>query len=239
MANEIQQNLTRILKHIDTLSQQYQRPKNAVQLLAVSKTRSCDEIRAAYAAGQRHFGENYAQELVKKARMLTDLSITWHFIGPIQTNKCRLIATHCDWVHCVWREKEMHQLNHYRDPHAPPLNICLQINIDQEETKSGLLLTQTARLCQQSQRFPHLNLRGLMIIPHPNIQLKNQTNNPFHRLHENYLQLRSQGFTLDTLSMGMSNDYPLAIAEGATIIRLGNAIFGTRSIKKGDDLSET
>ena len=231
MTHVIQQNLTRILDHIDILSQQYQRPKNAVQLLAVSKTRTDDEIRAAHAAGQHHFGENYAQELVGKAQRLADLSIVWHFIGPLQTNKCRLIAEHGSWVHSVWREKEMRLLNQQRPSHLPPLNVCLQINIDEEATKSGLLLSQVASLCEQSQVFPQLKLRGFMIIPQPVVALDNQQNNPFHRLHEHYLQLRSQGFALDTLSMGMSDDYPLAIAEGATIIRLGRAIFGTRLAK--------
>jgi PLP dependent protein len=231
MSTIIQQNLTTILKQVDQLSQQYGRLKNAVQLLAVSKTRSSEEIRQAYAAGQRHFGENYVQELTTKAQSLTDLEIIWHFIGPLQTNKCRLVAQHCQWVHSVWREKEMKILNQYRPAHLPPLNICLQVNIDQESSKSGVLLEELEQLCRCSQQFPQLKLRGLMIIPKPQAEAARQRE-PFHKLYRRYRQLRTQGVALDTLSMGMSSDYPLAIAEGATIIRVGNAIFGARPVKE-------
>jgi pyridoxal phosphate enzyme (YggS family) len=231
MSTIIQQNLATILKQVDQLSQQYGRPKNAVQLLAVSKTRGSDEIRQAYAAGQRHFGENYAQELMEKAQSLADLAIVWHFIGPLQTNKCRLVAEHCQWVHSVWREKEMKILNQHRPAHFPPLNICLQVNIDQEPSKSGVSPEELAQLCQSSQQFPKLKLRGLMIIPKPQTQVDRQRE-PFHQLYRYYRQLRTQGIALDTLSMGMSSDYPLAIAEGATIIRVGNAIFGARPTKE-------
>lgn len=198
-----------------------------VKLLAVSKAHPAEALRDAYNAGQRMFGENYLQEALNKQAELTDLAIEWHFIGPIQSNKTQPIAQHFDWVHSVDRLKIAQRLDAARPEHLMPLNICLQVNVSQEESKSGLPLEQTADLALAIQAMPRLRLRGLMAIPAPSKDIATQRNQ-FRQVRELFEQLNQQGLKLDTLSIGMSEDFSAAIAEGATIVRIGSAIFGPR-----------
>ncbi len=204
------------------------RAADSVMLLAVSKTFPAEAVRAAYAAGQTAFGENYVQEAVQKIAELRDLPLEWHFIGPIQSNKTREIAGHFAWVHGVDRLKIAERLAAQRPPHLPLLNICLQVNISGEETKSGIMPEELMALAQQVAALPNLRLRGLMAIPAPQDDPAEQRK-PFARMRTLFDELNAQGLRLDTLSMGMSHDFPAAIAEGATIVRIGTAIFGSRS----------
>jgi pyridoxal phosphate enzyme (YggS family) len=198
-----------------------------VKLLAVSKAHPAKALREAYNAGQRMFGENYLQEALNKQAKLNDLAIEWHFIGPIQSNKTQPIAQHFDWVHSVDRLKIAQRLDAARPEHLAPLNICLQVNVSQEESKSGLALEQAADLALAIQAMPRLKLRGLMAIPAPSKDIATQRHQ-FRQVRELFEQLNQQGLKLDTLSIGMSEDFPAAIAEGATIVRIGSAIFGPR-----------
>ena len=202
---------------------------NVVQLLAVSKTKPIEDIYALYKAGQRDFGENYLQEALQKQQSLAHLAINWHFIGPIQSNKTRDIASHFQWVHSVDRVKIAQRLNQQRPECLPPLNICLQVNVDAEETKSGLLLEDLDDAIKPILAFKKLRIRGLMAIPKSNQPIKNQQN-AFKKLRiaKNKLNERFN-LNMDTLSMGMSNDLEAAIEEGATIVRIGTAIFGSRT----------
>ena len=199
-----------------------------ITLLAVSKKHSAEKIRTAAELGLTQFGENYLQEALDKQAELADLNLIWHFIGPIQSNKTRAIAEHFDWVHSVDRLKIAQRLSAQRPETAKPLNVCLQINIDNEETKSGIMASDTIELARQVIALPRLNLRGLMIIPSAN-NSEEQQRDAFRRtriLKQTVnAELASQ---LDTLSMGMSADLNLAIAEGATIVRIGTALFGQR-----------
>ena len=188
-------------------------------LLAVSKTKPASDIIEAYQAGQRDFGENYAQELADKALQLHDFNITWHFIGPIQTNKTRLIAQHSDWVHSVDRGKIAERLNAQRPTHLPPLQVCIQVNVDQQASKSGVSEDELPTLVALVKSLPKLQLRGLMTIPDPS-----KPKPAFLRLAQ-----LAQEFELSTLSMGMSDDLEEAIAAGSTLVRIGSAIFGQRS----------
>ncbi|AJD50023.1 hypothetical protein S7S_18055 [Isoalcanivorax pacificus W11-5] len=201
----------------------------AVTLLAVSKTRQAAEIRALAALGVTDIGENYLQEALSKQDALADLPLTWHFIGPIQSNKTRDIATRFDWVHSVDRDKVARRLNDQRPGHLPPLNVCLQINIDDEDSKSGMALEAVPALAAQIQALPNLRLRGLMTIPRADAADGNRA--AFRVLAMTLSQLRHTIASLDTLSMGMSDDFEVAIAEGATLIRLGTALFGPRPAK--------
>ncbi len=206
------------------------RPEHAaqsVQLLAVSKAQSATAIREAYAAGQRHFGENYLQEALDKQAQLSDLAITWHFIGPIQSNKTQLIAQHFDWVHGIDRPKIAMRLNDARAKHSKPLQVCVQVNISHEPSKSGVLVADLEALVATIARLPHLQLRGLMAIPAPSQNINIQTQQ-FKQVRECYDNLLAKAYALDTLSMGMSDDYPIAIQQGATIVRIGSALFGAR-----------
>ncbi len=223
----IQARLADLHQRIDAAVQQYARPTGSVQLLAVSKTRPAEDIRAAYAAGQRHFGENYLQEAVDKIEQLRDLDIEWHFIGRIQSNKTKTIAEHFDWVHSVDTLKQAQRLNAQRPATLPPLNICLQINVDAEDSKGGTTLQQSVDLVRQIQQLPRLQLRGLMTLPAPAVGIEEQRR-PFRILRELRDQLSTPELPLETLSMGMSDDLEAAIAEGATIVRIGTAIFGPR-----------
>ncbi|WP_163836160.1 YggS family pyridoxal phosphate-dependent enzyme [Spartinivicinus ruber] len=202
-----------------------------VKLLAVSKTKPAELIRDAYEAGQTEFGENYLQEAIDKQQSLQDLPLIWHFIGPIQSNKTKPIAQHFDWVHSVDRLKIATRLNEARaETAASPLNICLQVNISSEASKSGVSLNELADLANATSRLPYLSLRGLMTIPAPTNDHAEQRANfarLFNALHKLQRQLPTQ--PLDTLSMGMSNDLEAAILEGATYVRVGTAIFGARS----------
>ncbi|HEX5538700.1 MAG TPA: YggS family pyridoxal phosphate-dependent enzyme [Methylophilaceae bacterium] len=206
------------------------RPDGAVALLAVSKAQPAAAIRQAFNAGQQAFGENYLQEALDKQAELTDLAIDWHFIGPIQSNKTQPIAQHFSWVHGVDRLKIAQRLNAARPETLPPLQICLQINVSEEASKSGVLPQQAPTLAAAIADLPRLRLRGLMAIPAPTADPELQRKQ-FARVRELYDTLRSQGLALDTLSMGMSQDFPAAIHEGATIVRIGSAIFGARPAK--------
>ena len=199
---------------------------NHTLLLAVSKAQTADKLRTAYLAGQCAFGENYVQEAIAKQADLTDLAIEWHFIGPIQSNKTALIAQHFDWVHSVDRLKIASRLNEARPQNTAPLNVCIQINSSDEDSKSGVDIDSLAILALAISKMPRLKLRGLMAIPAPTKNLAKQ-HAQFKIVADAYKTLK-QKFELDTLSIGMSDDYVAAIAEGATIVRIGSAIFGAR-----------
>lgn len=197
-------------------------------LLAVSKTFPATAIREAYAAGQRVFGESYVQEALGKIAALRDLVLEWHFIGPIQSNKTRAIAENFAWAHGVDRLKVAERLSDQRPHNLPPLNICLQVNVSGEDSKSGVDPAAACELAQQIANLPRLKLRGLMAIPAPAKELSEQRK-PFALLRELLQQMNTLGLQLDTLSMGMSDDLEAAILEGATIVRVGTAIFGGRN----------
>jgi len=207
------------------------RPRQDVQLLAVSKTFPAEAVVEAMASGQRAFGENYLQEAVDKmaevARLQPDVPIEWHFIGPIQSNKTRPIATHFQWVHTVERLKIAQRLSEQRPEELGPLDICLQVNISGEASKSGAVESELPELARQVAALPNLRLRGLMAIPEASKD-EAQQRAAFARLRTLFESLRAQGLALDTLSMGMSGDLSAAVAEGATIVRIGSAIFGAR-----------
>ena len=198
-----------------------------VQLLAVSKAQAAAAIREAYAAGQRQFGENYLQEALDKQAQLSDLAILWHFIGPIQSNKTQLIAQHFDWVHSVDRLKIAQRLNDARANNRAPLQVCVQINISNEASKSGVLVADLEATVAAITKLPHLQLRGLMAIPAPSQDLSVQRQQ-FKQVRQCYDNLLALGYQLDTLSIGMSDDYAAAIEQGATIVRIGSALFGAR-----------
>ena len=202
-----------------------------VILLAVSKAQPAESLRLAYAAGQRLFGENYLQEALNKQVELNDLNIEWHFIGPIQSNKTQPIAQHFDWVHGVDRLKIAQRLNDARPANLGALQICLQINISGEDSKSGIDPSELVPLANAIQQMPNLKLRGLMTIPEPTSD-ENLQRKRFTQMRELLENLNKNGHGLDTLSMGMSSDYALAIEEGATIVRVGSAIFGARPAKQ-------
>ncbi|MDD5240900.1 MAG: YggS family pyridoxal phosphate-dependent enzyme [Sulfuricella sp.] len=203
------------------------RPVAAIQLLAVSKTVSAAAMRQAYAAGQRAFGESYVQEAVDKILALNDLPLRWHFIGPLQSNKTRPVAESFAWVHSVDRARIAERLSSGRPAGLPELQVCLQVNISGEASKGGVSPAELPALARHVQTLPRLKLRGLMAIPEPTDDIEAQRRN-FKMLRELLEQLNTQGFQLDTLSMGMTGDLEAAIAEGATIVRVGSAIFGER-----------
>ena len=205
-----------------------------VTLVAVSKGHSFDKIIEAFNAGIINFGENYLQEALSKKLHLEEFAIQWHFLGPIQSNKCRLIAENFDWVHSVDRIKVMKLLNDFRPSNAPPLNICIQINSSGEDTKSGIAIndahSQLTGLIEALKELPKLKLRGIMSVP-SNTEDIEQVINEFKSMHMLYAELKNQFDTVDTLSMGMSNDFKLAIEYGSNLVRIGTAIFGAREIK--------
>jgi pyridoxal phosphate enzyme (YggS family) len=205
-----------------------QRDVTNVRLLAVSKTFPAQAVREAYQAGQTAFGENYLQEALDKMAQLKDLPLEWHFIGPIQSNKTRPIAENFAWVHSVDRLKVAERLSVQRPPPLPPLNICLQVNVSGEASKSGVAPEDVMQLARDVAQLPQLKLRGLMAIPAPAGDDAAQRA-PFALMRQLLEELNRQGLSLDTLSMGMSHDYPAAIQEGATMVRIGTAIFGGRS----------
>ncbi len=230
----IRQNLQAITATIVASAQESGRQPDTVRLLAVSKTFGPEAVQEAVAAGQRAFGENYLQEGLDKIRALNDAGappLEWHFIGPIQSNKTRPIAEHFAWVHTVEREKIAARLSEQRPAGMPPLQICLQVNISGEASKSGVAPQAVAQLAHQVAALPNLTLRGLMAIPEPAVAFEQQRA-AFARLRALYEQLRADGLALDTLSMGMSADMRAAIFEGATIVRVGSAIFGARNYNK-------
>jgi len=200
---------------------------DTVQLCAVSKAQDATKIRLAYAAGQRIFGENYVQEAIEKQALLQDCAIEWHFIGPIQSNKTGLIAEHFDWVHSVDRLKIAQRLSQSRSPDRPPLNICLQLNSSGEDSKSGVAKEALLPLAHAVKALPNISLRGIMAIPAPVAGDAAQCAQ-FQVVNQAYIALQQAGFPLDTLSIGMSDDFEAAITEGATIVRIGAALFGPR-----------
>ncbi|NMQ18706.1 YggS family pyridoxal phosphate-dependent enzyme [Candidatus Competibacter phosphatis] len=216
-----------VLGRIRAAEQRFQRPPGAVRLLAVGKTQPAAAIAALAAAGQRDFGENYFQEALDKMTELATLELEWHFIGPIQANKTRGIAEHFAWVHSVDRLKIAERLSAQRPDHLPPLNVCLQVNIDREPTKHGLDEAELAEVAHAVATLPRLRLRGLMAIPAPAAAFAAQRR-PFARLRKLRERLADTGLVLDTLSAGMSDDLEAAIAEGATLVRIGTALFGSR-----------
>ncbi|WP_298834916.1 YggS family pyridoxal phosphate-dependent enzyme [uncultured Piscinibacter sp.] len=222
----IQQVRARIAKACDSAK----RPVQSVTLLCVSKTFGPEAVRAAHAAGERCFGENYVQEAIDKIDALSDLrgSIEWHLIGPLQSNKTRVVAERFDWVHSVDRLKIAQRLSQHRPAQLPPLQVCLQVNISGEASKSGLAPDDVLAVAQAVAALPHLHLRGLMAIPEPAGELEAQRV-PHRALHRLLDQLNAAGLALDTLSMGMSADLEAAILEGATMVRVGSAIFGARA----------
>ena len=228
----ISTNLQAIQRHISEMAQKASRSPASVNLLAVSKTCPAHAIIEAARAGQHAFGENYEKEAVQKIRqiqeMAPELQLEWHFVGPVQSNKTRGIATHFDWVHSVDRERIARRLSEQRPDTLAPLNICLQVYISNEDTKSGIEEEAVFELAGIVSTLPHLKLRGLMAIPEPESDPEKQ-HAPFRRLKNLYDQLRAKGYDLDTLSMGMTADMDAAIAEGATIVRIGTAIFGDRN----------
>ncbi|MES2117794.1 MAG: YggS family pyridoxal phosphate-dependent enzyme [Pseudomonadota bacterium] len=228
----IAQNLQAIAGTIVAALQESGHQPGAVQLLAVSKTFGPEAVLEAVRAGQLAFGENYLQEALDKMAAVAagapGTALAWHFIGPIQSNKTRPIAEHFDWVHTVDRLKIAQRLSEQRPAQLAPLNICLQVNISGEASKSGVAPDEVAELARQVIALPRLRLRGLMAIPEP-AEGYEQQRAPFARLRALYEQLRAEGVALDTLSMGMSADLKAAIVEGATIVRVGSAIFGSRN----------
>lgn len=224
-------NLQRVQQAIASAADAAGRAPQSIQLLAVSKTFGPDAVIAAADGGQRAFGENYVQEAVDKIAavrsMRPDLKLEWHFIGPMQSNKTRVIAEHFDWVHAIDREKIAQRLSDQRPASAAPLNVCVQVNVSGEASKSGVAPEEALSLAQAVAGMPRLKLRGLMAIPEPAEEF-NQQRQPFALLRALQAQLHAAGLATDTLSMGMSSDMAAAIAEGASIVRIGTAIFGKR-----------
>ncbi len=214
-----------VRQQIAAAEQAANRPAGSVLLLAVSKTKPVAQLAEAYRLGQRHFGENYLQEALSKQQQMAAFNISWHFIGPIQSNKTKPIASHFDWVHSVDRLKIAERLSEQRPDYLPPLNICLQVNISAEATKSGVSLEQLPQLVQQVASLPRLRLRGVMAIPEPESDYQRQRE-PYRRLHQVVTGLGIKA--LDTFSYGMSGDLEAAVAEGATLVRIGTALFGAR-----------
>jgi PLP dependent protein len=198
-----------------------------IRLLAVSKTRPPEDIRALFTLGQHAFGENYPQEAEPKLAALADLAIEWHHIGRIQGNKTRLLAAHYAWVHGLAEPRHALRLNDQRPSHLPPLNLCIQVNVSGEPSKGGVQPDEVDALARDVAGLPRLRLRGLMAIPEPATDPAAQRR-PFRQLRELRDRLSSEGLELDTLSMGMSDDLEAAIAEGATLVRIGTALFGPR-----------
>lgn len=228
IAAKLQQVRQRITRACDGAG----RPAQSVTLLAVSKTFGATQVREAHAAGQCDFGENYVREALAKMQALADLraSLRWHMIGPLQSNKTRAVAEHFDWVHSVERLKIAQRLAEQRPEGLPPLQLCLQVNISGEASKSGLLPDEVAAVAQAVAALPaaRVRLRGLMAIPEPAGDVEAQRR-PHRALHELLDALNACGLALDTLSIGMSADLEAAVAEGATIVRVGSAIFGARA----------
>lgn len=231
----IAKNLEQVRTSIVEAAKRVGRPSSDVTLLAVSKTFGPEAVIEAADAGQRAFGENYLQEALDKQQAVQslrpDLALEWHFIGPIQSNKTRPVAEHFAWVHAVDRDKIARRLSEQRPEQLPPLNICLQVNVSGEASKNGVAPAELPALALAVAALPNLKLRGLMAIPEPADDYESQRK-PFALLRELQQQLAGMGIVTDTLSMGMTADMRPAIAEGATIVRIGTAIFGKRDYAK-------
>jgi pyridoxal phosphate enzyme (YggS family) len=221
--------LQQVRQRIGDACARAQRPVQSITLLAVSKTFGAEAVREAHLAGQRAFGENYVQEALTKIDALAELrpALEWHLIGPLQSNKTREVALSFDWVHTIDRLKIAERLSAQRPPHLPPLQVCLQVNVSAEASKSGVAPAELSALARAVAALPRLRLRGLMSIPEP-VEGFEAQRAPHRRLREAFEVLRAQGLALDTLSMGMSADLEAAVAEGATVLRVGSAIFGAR-----------
>jgi len=220
-------NLAKLQQKVRFSAQRSQRSLREIRILAVSKNRPADEIRVAHDCGLSEFGESYLQEALEKMAQLEDLDLVWHFIGPIQSNKTRAIAAHFDWVHGVDRLKIARRLSEQRPAYLAPLQLCLQVNISGEKSKSGASLEQLPQLAREIITLPRLQLRGLMAIPAASADTRAQRES-FARLRAALLELQAIAPAMDTLSMGMSGDLEAAIAEGATILRIGTDLFGAR-----------
>jgi len=228
----IADNLQAVRARVDAAAVAAGRAPGDVALLAVSKTWPAEFVAEAAGCGQRAFGENYAQEGVDKIALLADLGLEWHFIGPLQSNKSRLVAEHFDWVHSVDRLRIAERLSAQRPLSLPPLKVCLQVNVSGEASKSGATPSALPSLAHAVAVLPRLELRGLMCIPEPTPD-ETILRQRFSLLRSLLEDLRSEGLVLDTLSMGMSHDVEQAIAEGATMVRVGTAIFGERQRRQG------
>lgn len=220
-------NMQAVSERIARAAREAGRSPSTVRLVAVSKTWPAQYIADAYACGQRAFGESYAQEGVAKIDELAGLPLEWHFVGPVQSNKTRTIAQHFDWVHSIARERIAQRLNDARPAGRPPLNVCIQVNVSGETTKGGVSPGEELALARAILALPRLKLRGLMAVPEPTPDATLQRRR-FRLLRELKDALVAAGLQLDTLSMGMSDDFEAAILEGATMVRVGTAIFGTR-----------
>jgi pyridoxal phosphate enzyme (YggS family) len=223
----IENNLALVHQQIEQAATDYDREVSNISLLAVGKKKPSSDLRNAYNFGQRDFGENYLQEAQAKMRELADLDIVWHFIGPVQSNKTRVLAESFDWVHCVDRLKIARRLSAQRPQSMPPLNICIQVNIDLEDSKSGVAPDDIIALAEAIRDLPNIRLRGLMAIPAERSSFESQRE-PFAKMKQALQDLQQRGLECDTLSMGMSHDMQAAIAEGSTLVRIGTAIFGER-----------
>jgi pyridoxal phosphate enzyme (YggS family) len=227
MSTSVSANLAQVRKRIELACLATGRPLDAVKLLAVSKTMPAQAIRDAHAAGQLAFGENYIQEGVDKIASLADLSLEWHCIGPIQSNKTKLVAENFAWVHSIDRLKTAERLSAQRPAELPPLQVCLQVNVDGGSNKSGVAPSELMALAQAVAQLPHLQLRGIMTIPEPTDN--EAAARAVHRQAKDLFDsLKASGLGVDTLSMGMTGDLEAAIAEGSTCVRVGTAIFGHR-----------
>ncbi|WP_173921289.1 YggS family pyridoxal phosphate-dependent enzyme [Pseudidiomarina piscicola] len=233
--NSIVDRLKEVRSSIESACLQSNRSSESVQLLAVSKTKPASDIRSLYHAGQQQFGENYLQEALTKQQQLLDLTdIVWHFIGPIQSNKTRDIASHFAWVHSIDRLKIARRLSQQRAQDAPPLNVLIQINIDDESTKAGIQPEQLVEFAGEMAQLPNLKLRGLMTLPAAEASAQQQQQS-FATMQRLYSELASQYPTVDTLSMGMSNDLESAIKAGSTMVRIGTALFGARDQTRSNE----
>ena len=223
----IVENIKSIQQRIHAAEQKYGRKTGSVSLLAVSKSHPISAIRQALASGQTNFGENYLQEAIGKISSLTEDEIIWHFIGPVQSNKTRQLAEHFDWVHSLDREKVAKRLSQARSTDLSPINVCIQVNISEEKSKSGISPSDISKFTDYLLKLPGLRLRGLMVIPEAHSEYQQQRRS-FQKAFDLFQQLVKSGFELDTLSMGMTDDLEAAIAEGSTLVRIGTAIFGPR-----------
>jgi pyridoxal phosphate enzyme (YggS family) len=221
-------NIARLLQRVRLAAQKSQYRNSDILVVAASKGRPPQVIRAAHACGLVDFGENYLSEALHKMPELQDLPLVWHFIGPIQSNKTALLSQHFSWVHSIDREKIATRLHEQRPPHLPPLQVCVQVNISREESKSGVSLEELPQLARTVLGLGRLRLRGLMAIPAPSDDIREQ-HDAFKNMREAFLALKTLAPDIDTLSMGMSDDLEAAILEGATLVRIGTAIFGARN----------
>ncbi len=226
--SSIAQSLEKVRNRVTVLERRYERTPGDVRVLAVSKTKPPEAVRAAAEAGQREFGENHVQDALTKLDALQRQDLIWHFIGPLQSNKTRVVAARFHWVHSIDRAKIARRLNEQRPGDLPPLEVCIQVNVSGEISKSGVEPHEVDELVEAVSELPRLRLRGLMTLPRPCHSLDEQRR-PFAALRAIQEALIAGGLALDTLSMGMTDDMEAAIAEGATIIRIGTAIFGPRS----------